>query len=152
MVIDIRTSTAIARYSTVNRSPGERVVGGGYSKMAGGLLVGDQSSNGRDRAARFKGLWGCAESLAFDLFRGATNRAIHNVLRGFLGSSWSCDGIVRVAAYCGCVVHTMLVVWRSTTMLYTAVSELDRSESIEINTSNNRQPPIFSNNCGNTVT
>jgi hypothetical protein len=120
--------------------------------MAGGLLVGDQSSNGRDRAARFKGLWGCAESLAFDLFRGATNRAIHNVLRGFLGSSWSCDGIVRVAAYCGCVVHTMLVVWRSTTMLYTAVSELDRSESIEINTSNNRQPPIFSNNCGNTVT
>jgi hypothetical protein len=54
------------------------------------------------------------------------------MLRVFLGSSWSCDGIVRVAAYCVCVVRTMLVVWWSTAILYVAFSERPRIESIKI--------------------
>jgi hypothetical protein len=102
----------------------------------------------------FKGSGVCAEALAlaFDLFRGATNRAIRSVLRGFLGSSWSCDGIVRVAAHCGCVVRTMLVVWRSTAILYIAFGERPRTKSIKINIPNNRQLSIFSDKRGNNVT
>jgi hypothetical protein len=108
-------------------------------KRKGSLLVGDQSSSVWIELQGSLTLWGCcAESLAFDLFRGATNRCYESFLapRGRVMGLFELPRIVF--AWC---VRCLWYGGRLQYFTLPSVSDLELSPSRSI--PNNRQPSIY---------